>query len=89
MAKCFICGRTIRRKDIVPGGDEGKTMAAPAHIDCVMQDVLDRRGKGDKLSDVLAANPHIARQFERVRRMGEARLRGDEAEVKRIAAEGR
>lgn len=88
MARCYICKQPIRRGDVVPGVDQGKLLTAVAHLDCVFQQTLDMQGKGDKLADVLAQYPHVAAQYDRLQRMGEARLRGDEDEVRRIARGG-
>ena len=88
MARCYICKQAIPRGDVVPGVDQGKPLTAVAHLGCMFQQTLDMRGKGEKLADVVAQYPHVAAQYEKVRRMGEARLRGDEDEVRRIAREG-
>ena len=87
---CDYCGEPMVRGDYVHMGEHTKKFSpGNIHLRCQFQQTLDRRGKGERLEDVIRDNPQVAAQLDRVERAADARLRGDEAMVQSIIDEGR
>jgi hypothetical protein len=55
----------IDNRDMIPGGDEGKRLAAPIHIDCMIQEILDENGGGMTVEEALKI-PHIKEAYGRM-----------------------